>query len=117
MAKSKKAKALKKNKKAAKKQYKKSQKARLPIPKKEVVEVFDWDKQVQFLVNRAVARGFLTEAEVIHTLPEIETNLPSVEKLLDMLDQKGIELVDQEVASVWQQAVESAKVKTKKEEQ
>ncbi len=79
--------------------------------------VLDWDKKIHELLRRGVARGFLTEAEVVHNLPELETNIGAVEKLMDMLDSKGVEMVDQEVASVWQQAVESAKVKTKKEEQ
>jgi RNA polymerase primary sigma factor len=77
----------------------------------------NWDELINRLVSRAVARGFLTEAEVIHTLPDLEENVPALEKLLDTLDSKGIELVETEVASVWQQAAESARVKTKKEEQ
>ena len=77
----------------------------------------DWDKKVDELVKRAVARGFLTEAEVVHALPELEENITAIERLLDMLDAKGLELVEQEVASVWQQAAELARVKTKKEEQ
>lgn len=83
------------------------------VPKEKI----DWDRAIDTLVKRAVARGFLTEAEVIHTLPNLEENIPAIEKLLDMLDAKGIELVEQEVASVWQQAAELARVKTKKEEQ
>ncbi len=84
---------------------------------KKVVSKFDWDKEIDRLVARAVARGFLTEAEVIHSLPVLEENVEALEKLMDILDSKGIELVEQEVASVWQQAAESARVKTKKEEQ
>jgi RNA polymerase primary sigma factor len=80
-------------------------------------EKFDWDKEIDRLVSRAVARGFLTEAEVVHALPTLEENIGAVEKLLDALEAKGIELVEQEVASVWQQAAELARVKTKKEEQ
>ena len=90
------------------------------LPKKESAkpaEKFDWDKAIAQLVARAVARGFLTEAEVIHTMPDLEENVGALEKLLDTLDSKGIELVEQEVASVWQQAAELARVKTKKEEQ
>ncbi len=78
---------------------------------------FNWDLAIEGLVRRAMVRGFLTEAEVVHTLPDLEDNVSAVEKLLDALDSKGIELVDQEVASVWQQAAELARVKTKKEEQ
>jgi RNA polymerase primary sigma factor len=87
------------------------------IVEKKQSDKFDWEAEIQRLVNRAVARGFLTEAEVIHTLPNLEENVDAVEKLMDILDSKGIELVEQEVASVWQQAAESARVKTKKEEQ
>jgi hypothetical protein len=64
-----------------------------------------------------MARGFLTEAEIIHALPELEKNIPALENLLDILDAKGLEVVEVEEASVWQQAQEAARVKTKKEEQ
>jgi RNA polymerase primary sigma factor len=87
------------------------------VEPKKVQPSFDWDKHIHQLVSRGAARGFLTETEVTHVLPELETNIPEVEKLLDILDSKGIELVDQEMASVWQQAAELARVKTKKEEQ
>jgi len=65
---------------------------------------FNWEKTLEDLLSRGVQRGFITEAEVIHELPNFEDNLPAVEKFLDMLDDRGLELVDQEVASVWQQA-------------
>ena len=77
----------------------------------------DWEKTVDHLIHRAVARGFLTEAEIIHAMPELEENIPALERLLDALDAKGIEVVEQEMASIWQQAVELTKVKTRKEEQ
>jgi RNA polymerase primary sigma factor len=91
--------------------------AKTSAAKKSVALPPDWDKQIQDLVKRAEARGFITENEVIHALPEIEQNLPALEKFLDALDSRGLELVDQEMASVWQQAAEVARVKTKKEEQ
>ncbi|HEX5429512.1 MAG TPA: RNA polymerase sigma factor RpoD [Patescibacteria group bacterium] len=78
---------------------------------------FDWDAKIRQLVARAVARGFLTEAEIVHTLPELEKNIPALEQLLDALDAKGMEVVEAEEASIWQQAAEAARVKTKKEEQ
>jgi RNA polymerase primary sigma factor len=77
----------------------------------------DWDRQVKVLVDRAVARGFITESEILHAMPDLEQNVPVLEELLDGLDAKGIEVVESEMASVWQQAAESARVKTKKEEQ
>ena len=80
-------------------------------------ERVDWDAKINQLVARATARGFLTEAEIIHALPELEKNIPALESLLDTLDSKGLEVVEAEEASVWQQAQEAARVKTKKEEQ
>lgn len=82
-----------------------------------LVSQTDWDKTVEKLVARGVARGFLTEAEIIHAMPELEKNIQAVEKLLDTLDSRGLEVVEAEEASIWQQAAEAARVKTKKEEQ
>jgi RNA polymerase primary sigma factor len=109
-------------KKSLKKQAKKAAARVAHAPKKaktekEAVAPLDWDKKINQLVARGVARGFLTEAEIIHTLPELEKNIPAIEKLLDILDAKGLEVVEAEEASVWQQAQEAARVKTKKEEQ
>src|SRR3989344_534461 len=126
MAKKKVAKKVKrpKAKPVAKKPVKKKEKAKVKAKTRQQQPVVathikdtDWDKQISLLSSRGEARGFLTEAEIIHALPEIEENIPMLEKLLDLLDSKGIEMVETEVASVWQQAAELARVKTKKEEQ
>ncbi len=76
-----------------------------------------WQKTVKLLADRAVSRGFLTESEIMHAMPDLEENIPALEELYDILDSKGIEVVEAEMASVWQQAVEESRVKTKKEEQ
>jgi RNA polymerase primary sigma factor len=120
-------KALKPAKKPLKKAVKAKPKAKLkkakshphPSPSRQEPKNkgTDWDKQIHMLVNRAVARGFLTEAEIIHAMPELENNVDEVERLFDVLESKGLEVVEQEVASVWQQAEEASRVKTKKEEQ
>jgi RNA polymerase primary sigma factor len=122
--------------KKSKKPVKKAAKAAKPAPKKAAAKpkvkakakkpnkhietqlvAQDSDQHLKKLVDRAVARGFLTEAEIIHAMPELEANIPALERLLDILDSKGIEVVEQEVASVWLQAQEAQRVKTKKEEQ
>lgn len=77
----------------------------------------DREQVIKSLVDRGVARGFLTESEILHAMPELEEDIPALEQLLDQLDAKGLEVVEAEMASVWQQAQESARVKTKKEEQ
>ncbi len=77
----------------------------------------DWDRHIKVLVDRAVARGFITESEIMHAMPDLENNIHELEKLLDLLDSKGLEVVEAEMASVWEQATEASRVKTKKEEQ
>ena len=66
--------------------------------------VFDWDKAVVDLVRKGQQSGFVTEAEIIHNMPYIEENIEAVEKLFSELDRIGVEVVDQEVASIWEQA-------------
>ncbi len=115
-------KSAKKSAKVAKKSVKKAQKAKVKAHAKEpkahsAERKTDWDRQIKLLVDRGIARGFLTEAEIIHAMPELEENIAAVEKLFEILESKGLEVVEQEVASVWQQAQEASRVKTKKEEQ
>ncbi len=55
------------------------------------------------LVTIASERGFVTEAELMHALPNFEDDLGGLERVMDELEKRGIEIVDQEVASVWEQ--------------
>lgn len=55
------------------------------------------------ILDKGASRGFVTEAEVLHALPEFEDDIVSLELVMDALDQRGVEIVDQEIASVWQQ--------------
>lgn len=68
----------------------------------------DWEKLIDGLVMKSQTRGFITEAEIIHALPNLEDNLPALEKLFERLEGRGIEVVDQEVASVWEQGKAAA---------
>ncbi len=45
----------------------------------------------------------MTEAEILHTFPNFEDDITGLELVMDALDKRGIEVVDQEVASVWEQ--------------
>jgi RNA polymerase primary sigma factor len=110
----------KKVKKVTKKTSVKKSKANKPKSrsKREVPKKLDWEKEIKQLSTRGKVRGFLTEAEIIHVLPELEKNISGVEDLLEILDDQGIEVVEQEVASVWTAPPEEEeKPKTKKEQQ
>ncbi len=60
-------------------------------------------KFLKKLMEKGIERGFVTEAELLHALPQFEDDLQALEKVMDDLDKRGIEIVDQEVASVWEQ--------------
>jgi len=65
--------------------------------------VFDWDKAVADLVHKGQQRGFVTESEIVHAMPHLEENIPAVEKLYADLEKIGVEVVDTEIASIWEQ--------------
>ncbi|TSA45225.1 sigma-70 family RNA polymerase sigma factor [bacterium] len=70
---------------------------------KELPEKFDWDKAISDLAEKGKNRGFVTEAEIVHTMPTFEENLGALEQLFERLEGVGAEVVDQEIASVWEQ--------------
>ncbi len=76
--------------------------------------------QLDELMHKGKARGFVTEAEILHVFPNLEDDILSIERVMDALEAIGVELVDQEVASVWEQAKpegdEAATGKKKKDE-
>ncbi|OGE78844.1 MAG: hypothetical protein A2751_01345 [Candidatus Doudnabacteria bacterium RIFCSPHIGHO2_01_FULL_46_14] len=65
--------------------------------------VFDWEKAIRDLVHKGQMRGFVTESEIIHAMPYLEENIGAVEQLYADLDKIGVEVVDTEVASIWEQ--------------
>jgi|SRR5579872_2056639 len=60
-------------------------------------------RAIEYLLAKGSERGFVTEAEIIHAYPHFEDDVSALEGIMDELDKRGIEIVDQEVASVWQQ--------------
>jgi len=60
-------------------------------------------KVLKHLMEKAGERGFVTEAELLHALPHFEDDLAKLEQVMNELEKRGIEIVDQEVASVWEQ--------------
>lgn len=77
-------------------------------------------KVLDALMRKGTGRGFVTEAEILHALPHLEDDVRVLEEVMDALDVRGIEVVDQEVASVWEQgkviAPEETTGKKKKDE-
>ncbi len=92
-----------------------AQAAPLPQVSPEVAE-----KLLKELQAKGAERGFVTEAEILHALPYFEENIPALEQVMNELEKRGIEIVDQEVASVWEQhklteeKQSKAKIKAKK---
>ena len=64
-------------------------------------------KALAYLLQKGSERGFVTEAEILHGFPDIENDIEGLEQIMDELDKRGIEVVDQEVANIWQQSESS----------
>ncbi len=65
--------------------------------------LLDIPKVMNRLLARGGDRGFVTEAEILHEAPALEDDIAGLEQIFDQLDVRGIEVVDQELASVWEQ--------------
>lgn len=74
------------------------------------------EKLVKYLINKGIERGFVTEAEILHAVPEFEDDIQMLEAVMLTLEKNGVEVVDQEVASIWEQGKpqEEAKEQTGK---
>jgi RNA polymerase primary sigma factor len=59
-------------------------------------------KALEYLISRGTERSFVTEAEILHALPHIEDDIRGLEFVMDELDKRGVEVIDPEVASIWQ---------------
>ena len=55
---------------------------------------------IEKLVKKGRSRGFITETEVIFTLPEVESYLHLYSVLLDKLELNNISLIDEEVSTL-----------------
>lgn len=100
---------LKKTKKVinnlAEKKGLKKKKAGKPIKQKVIGQGFDPNK-ISELVKQGRLRGFITEAEILHTIPEVELDIERLEQLYDDLKNANIKVVDEgELLSVESQDV------------
>jgi RNA polymerase primary sigma factor len=60
------------------------------------------ERALSYLLSKGIERGFVTEPEILHAFPHIENDIKGLEQVMDELDKRGIEVVDPEVASIWQ---------------
>ncbi|MBL8029821.1 MAG: sigma-70 family RNA polymerase sigma factor [Candidatus Doudnabacteria bacterium] len=60
-------------------------------------------RRIRHLLLKGGERGFVTEAEILHSLPDFENNISELENVMMALEKNGVEIVDQEVASIWEQ--------------
>jgi RNA polymerase primary sigma factor len=80
------------NKTKAKTRTKKASKTKLPKINEEKLS-----EDIDRLVKKGRSRGFITETEVVHTLPQVENYLYLYSLLLDKLEQNNISLIEEEI--------------------
>ncbi len=104
-----KAKTAKKNKarktKPVKKALTKAKKSAAKAqPKAEITpeHAAEVKRAVDYLLSKGADRGFVTEPEILHAIPNFEDDISTLEDIMDQLDKRGVEIVDPEVASIWQ---------------
>jgi RNA polymerase primary sigma factor len=70
-------------------------KERKPKGKAVVKPSLDKDKsQIDEFIRLGKQRGFVTEDEILHVIPEVEKNLSVLEKLYERLDAQGIKVIN-----------------------
>ena len=83
--------------------------------KKKKGKVKSVDKQIAELIARGKTRGFVTEEEIIHIIPDIENNIEQLETLYEKFEQENIRIESTvEIIDVSENKEDASK-KTKKE--
>lgn len=86
-------------KKAAKKTAKKTTRKKTVASKKKTAQkkkkeaVDSKEKIIKDIITRGRQRGFITEDEIIHSIPDIETDIEELEELYDNLEKNGVKVV------------------------
>ncbi len=117
-----------KKKKIKAKVKRKTRSARKPIRKKtragktkkrktarKVVANEDSQGIVGSLIERGRQRGFVTEDEIIHTVPEVETNIDLLENLYEKLEGSGVKVVSSDEILKMETEKEVAEFEKKKD--
>lgn len=80
-------KKIRKKKKVSQKRKKSRAKKRKRVKKEPALS-----EKMAELIQKGVNRKFLTYSEILHALPDIETNIRGLEKLYEELERKGVEV-------------------------
>jgi RNA polymerase primary sigma factor len=87
-------KKLKIKKKKAKARKNIRRKIRKAISKKpELPKIIEGDDILKELVQRGKQRGFITEDEIIHIIPEVENNLDKLDELYGKMEKSGVKVL------------------------
>src|SRR3989338_5397566 len=62
-----------------------AEKREKPLPNYEAMDV---------LLHKGRLRGFITEAEILYALPEVEEYISDYEKLLNRIDEMGVQIIE-----------------------
>jgi len=78
-------------KKNSVKTQKKAHKRTSDVSAESVAETIESDK-VKALLQKGVQTGFVTEEEILYSIPEVEEHIPALEQLFDELENRGIRI-------------------------
>ncbi len=71
------------------------------IPQKSNDPLDQYPEQVRYLVKKGRERGFVTQQELMHVLPEAETNLDMLDDVYTIFIENGVEIIDSKDALSW----------------
>ena len=87
-------KATKKKVAKKKKPEKTVKKKKVEKKKKRVKKGVVTEKEIMLLIEKGRQRGFVTESEILHTVPNIEKDIEGLEKLYERLESTNINVIE-----------------------
>ena len=103
---------LKKSKKVKIKKRAKKKSAHRRLGRTKKVKITQ--EQINALLRKGEERGFITTSEMLNFIPNIENNIEELEKIYDLLKEKGVELKEAKEFLEVKSKKESAKLKKQK---
>ncbi|OGC82560.1 MAG: RNA polymerase sigma factor RpoD [Candidatus Abawacabacteria bacterium RIFCSPHIGHO2_01_FULL_46_8] len=72
------------------------------IPQKSSDPLDQYPEEVRYLVKKGRERGFVTQQELMHVLPEAETHIEMLDEVYSIFIEHGVEIIDSKDALLWQ---------------